>query len=124
MQAEIRKASFAAVRAAEEQSAALKRLMDQSRVDASKTQDMLAQVRLCCNLVGPTALACARVTVQMVLQLWHGYTATCSQCSVHPGWTTAALGACFAAEQGGSTSRIVAQEEPSSEAPTGFRNTT
>jgi hypothetical protein len=45
MQVDIRKASFAAVRAAEEQSAALKRLMDQSRVDASKTQDMLAQVR-------------------------------------------------------------------------------
>ena len=57
MQAEIRNASFAAVRAAEEQSAALKRLMDQSRVDASKTQDMLAQVRLCCSLVGPWACA-------------------------------------------------------------------
>ncbi len=44
MQAEIRTATFATVQAAEEQSSALKRLMDQSRVDASKTQDMLAQV--------------------------------------------------------------------------------
>jgi len=44
IQAEIRGASFAAVRAAEEQSAQLKRLMDQSRVDATKTQEMLAQV--------------------------------------------------------------------------------
>eukprot|EP00879_Flechtneria_rotunda_P014696 GHRR01015357.1.p1 GENE.GHRR01015357.1~~GHRR01015357.1.p1 ORF type:complete len:292 (+),score=92.48 GHRR01015357.1:1374-2249(+) len=44
LQAEIRTATFAAARAAEEQSAQLKRLMDQSRVDASKTQEMLAQV--------------------------------------------------------------------------------
>jgi hypothetical protein len=44
MQLEIRTATFATVRAAEEQSAALKRLMDQSRMDTSKTQEMLAQV--------------------------------------------------------------------------------
>lgn len=44
MQQEIRSATFVSVRAAEEQSAQLKRLMDQSRVDASKTQEMLSQV--------------------------------------------------------------------------------
>lgn len=44
IQAEIRAATFAAVSAAEQQSAALKRLIDQSRVDASKTQEMLEQV--------------------------------------------------------------------------------
>jgi hypothetical protein len=44
MQLEIRTATFANVRAAEEHSAALKRLMDQSRVDTSKTHEMLAQV--------------------------------------------------------------------------------
>ena len=44
LQAEIRAATFAAVSAAEQQSAALKRLIDQSRVDASKTQEMLEQV--------------------------------------------------------------------------------
>jgi DNA-binding FadR family transcriptional regulator len=45
LQGEIRCAQFAAARAAEEQSAQLKRLMDQSKVDASKTQEMLTQVR-------------------------------------------------------------------------------
>jgi len=50
IQAEIRVATFAAVSAAEEQSAALKRLMDQSRVDASKTQEMLEQVGVVCAL--------------------------------------------------------------------------
>jgi hypothetical protein len=44
IQVDIRSATFTAVRAAEEQSANLKRLMDQSRLDASKTQEMLAQV--------------------------------------------------------------------------------
>jgi hypothetical protein len=44
IQVEIRSATFTAVRAAEEQSANLKRLMDQSRLDAGKTQEMLAQV--------------------------------------------------------------------------------
>jgi hypothetical protein len=44
IQAELRTASFAAARAAEAQSADLKRLIDQSRVDASKTQEMLGQV--------------------------------------------------------------------------------
>jgi hypothetical protein len=44
LQGEIRCAQFAAARAAEEQSAQLKRLMDQSKVDASKTQEMLSQV--------------------------------------------------------------------------------
>jgi len=44
LQCEIRAATFVAVRAAEEQSAALKKLMDQSRVDSTKTQEMLAQV--------------------------------------------------------------------------------
>jgi predicted DsbA family dithiol-disulfide isomerase len=44
LQAEIRAATFAAVSAAEQQSAALKRLIDQSRVDTSKTQEMLEQV--------------------------------------------------------------------------------
>ncbi|KAF8062913.1 hypothetical protein HT031_003751 [Scenedesmus sp. PABB004] len=44
IQVDIRAATFCAVRAAEEQSAALKRLMDQSRVDAGKSQEMLAQV--------------------------------------------------------------------------------
>lgn len=44
IQQEIRSATFAAVAAAEEQSAALKRLMDQCTVDASKTQEMLQQV--------------------------------------------------------------------------------
>jgi hypothetical protein len=38
------RATCAAVSPAERQSAALKRLIDQSRVDASKTQEMLAQV--------------------------------------------------------------------------------
>jgi hypothetical protein len=44
LQGEIRCAQFVAARAAEEQSAQLKRLMDQSKVDASKTQEMLTQV--------------------------------------------------------------------------------
>lgn len=44
LQTEIRSAQFVATRAAEQQSAELKRLMDQSRVDASKTHDMIAQV--------------------------------------------------------------------------------
>jgi hypothetical protein len=44
LQGEIRCAQFAAARAAEQQSAQLKRLMDQSKVDASKTQEMLSQV--------------------------------------------------------------------------------
>lgn len=44
IQAEMRTAQFRATRAAEQQSAELKRLIDQSKVDASKTQDMLAQV--------------------------------------------------------------------------------
>lgn len=48
LQTEIRGAQFVAARAAEEQSAQLKRLMDQSRVDASKTQEMLSQVRCAC----------------------------------------------------------------------------
>lgn len=46
IQAEIRTAAFTAVRAAEEQSASLKRLMDQSRVDTNKTHEMLEQVLL------------------------------------------------------------------------------
>ncbi|WIA39971.1 hypothetical protein OEZ86_013401 [Tetradesmus obliquus] len=44
LQGEIRCAQFAAARAAEEQACQLKRLMDQSRVDADKTQEMLTQV--------------------------------------------------------------------------------
>lgn len=41
---DIRKTSFSAVRAAEQQGAQLKRLMDMSSRDNSKTHDMLEQV--------------------------------------------------------------------------------
>jgi hypothetical protein len=42
----VRAATFTAVRAAEQQSAALKRLMDQSRADSGKTHEMLEQLLL------------------------------------------------------------------------------
>jgi hypothetical protein len=44
LQREIYTATFAAARAAEQQSAQLKRLMDQGKVDSTKTHEMLEQV--------------------------------------------------------------------------------
>lgn len=63
IQADIRGATFAVARAAEKQSAQLKLLMDQSRVDATKTQDMLAEVLMLlhsgsCSLDTLAAAAC------------------------------------------------------------------
>lgn len=47
MQSDLLRAQWSATRAAEEQAASLKRLADQSAVDASKSHQMLAEVRMC-----------------------------------------------------------------------------
>lgn len=74
MQLEIRTATFATVRAAEEQSAALKRLMDQSRLDTSKTHEMLAQVCIC------DASICRRCLTQVVGVISCQYCPECEAC--------------------------------------------